>query len=840
MPYIRRICSTGDIPSSNRESTPLFYLRLLGGLALEENGEAVTGRAAQKRRLALLALLAAARGAPLTRDRITGLLWPDKQDQRGRRLLAQALLEIGKALGKDAFIKHGDDLALDPDVVGSDVNDFLIAVDEKRHDDAVALYHGPFLDGFYSGESVDFEQWIDGERATLARKYRDALIARAEGMEARGDRQGALAAWRVAANEDRFDSRIALCLLRAFDAAGNRAGALQFARVHEALLEAEFGTSPAPEFLEAVQEIRDRTEAVTVQPITPRPTGTPAARGDPSTAGGPRGPASPPAPGPLDPPDPDTEAVEEPASRARPVEPMAPAPAADVTRQTPRRPLPVPGGAVGGALVVAVLMVVAVAIGYVTGVIGASPEVGSEIIRVAVLPFEPSDSADVAFADGFSQQIIEALAGIQGLEVKAWSASNALRGADAAEAAAQLGVSRVVSGSVHKDRDSLRVRVELSGSDGFRKWGDAFDRSLSREVFTTWDDVARGVLAALGPRLAGQNIQDIGGGTTNHAAMDRFDRGRRAWFNRTPEGLDQALLYFTEAVKLDSTYARAHVGIADAHNIMGAYDYAQLPPDSAFPTALRKADRALELAPGLGEAHAARANALFAYWRDWDGAEKAYEEAIRRAPHYPEAFHWYSLFLIARGDDQKSIEMAREALRLDSLSSVMGSSLARHHYFRGDYQRAVELYQRALSKDPSFLTAFHGMGLALLELDRPDDALAQFRAAAEQIGFFHPMNAALQAHAHGRAERPDSARAILAQLQAVRDAGHWIPDLAFALVHLGLNDVDAAIDAFEAALENRSSAAPFYAVDPLSGPLRDHPRFQALIRRGLQPIPRSP
>ncbi|MBW3555188.1 MAG: tetratricopeptide repeat protein, partial [Gemmatimonadetes bacterium] len=459
-------------------------------------------------------------------------------------------------------------------------------------------------------------------------------------------------------------------------------------------------------------------------------------------------------------------------------------------------------------------------------------------LRVLVLPLTPSDSADEPFADGLSESIMDALALVDGVRVPSWSAAMALRGVNAPEAARKTGVDYVVEGSVRRDADdSLRIVVRLVGSDGDAVWGDKYDRS-AREMRKTWDEIARAVLTTLEVRLGGAELAGASGETDDATARDRFEKGRHAWLKRTPGGLQQAVGYYHQAVQRDPSYARAHAALADAYNLMGDYLYGVLPPDSAFPMARRSAERALEIAPGLGEAHAALASVLYQYDRDFDAADRAYRRAIELKPHYAEANHWYSLFLLASGREEEATAAVRRAIELDSLSPVMRTSLARHHYFRGDPATALREYQRALRLEPGFITAHLGAGVTLLDLGRHDEAIAAFQRVDDLVDGPHPLSMALTANAHGRAGRPEEARAILRQLEAVRATGRWIPPEWFGLVHIGLGDDDAAIAAFEGALERGSSSGPFLGIEPLSRPLTDDPRFQQLIERGRQPARR--
>src|SRR5687768_12504917 len=161
----------------------MFSLKLLGGASLESEGAPVAGTVAQRRRLALLALLARAPGG-LSRERLAAYLFPEADTGRAHRAVSDALYAVRKALGKDAVVAAGDALRLDPEALSSDAGDFEAAVAAGDHGRAATLYRGPFLDGFFLSDAPEFERWADGERQRLALKYAEVLESLAGKCEA--------------------------------------------------------------------------------------------------------------------------------------------------------------------------------------------------------------------------------------------------------------------------------------------------------------------------------------------------------------------------------------------------------------------------------------------------------------------------------------------------------------------------------------------------------------------------------------------------------------------------------------------------------------------------------
>src|SRR5688572_24595906 len=201
----------------------MFYLKLLGTPALECDGTAITGRAAQRHRLALLSLLAIAPGHRLSRDKLIAYLWPERDAESGRNLLKVATYVLRGSLGENALLTEGDELRLNPGLIDADVAEFDVALKQRDFIRAVSLYKGAFLDGFFLSDAPDFEQWADRERERLAGGFRAALEALAQAAEDAGDYRKAIDWWKQRAAHDPYDSRIALRLMRCLEATGNRA-----------------------------------------------------------------------------------------------------------------------------------------------------------------------------------------------------------------------------------------------------------------------------------------------------------------------------------------------------------------------------------------------------------------------------------------------------------------------------------------------------------------------------------------------------------------------------------------------------------------------------------------
>ena len=234
----------------------MLQLTTLGGLTLGMEDGLVSGAMTQRRRLALLALLAVARQRGLSRDKIMAYLWPESAAQAARRSLNQLLYLQRKLLtGRELFL-GGKTLRLNPTEIRADVGEFEDALDRGELETAVARYGGPFLDGFFLKDAPEFERWAEVERHRLARRVCVAYVSLANVAAGRGEQARCAEWWRRAAEVDPLDSQIALDVVQALDAAGNRGGALRHAQQHSERLREELGVAPDPRLVQLMERLR--------------------------------------------------------------------------------------------------------------------------------------------------------------------------------------------------------------------------------------------------------------------------------------------------------------------------------------------------------------------------------------------------------------------------------------------------------------------------------------------------------------------------------------------------------------------------------------------------------
>jgi len=248
----------------------LFFL---GPVSLTGPDRTSIRRAVQQRRLALLALVAASPGESVSRDRLLGLLWPDRDERSARHLLADSLYVLRRSLGDGTIIASGESLRLSTDLVWTDIVEFRRALAEERWSNALQLYRGDFLEGFFVRNALDFDRWAMAERARL----RDLASRAASTLADRLKREGRFSEATIAAERALdlapCDERLLRDLVRLLIAADNRARVQAVARGFVERLALELGVSPSAETMRLLHDARvlsSEEPIVVVPPRAPR------------------------------------------------------------------------------------------------------------------------------------------------------------------------------------------------------------------------------------------------------------------------------------------------------------------------------------------------------------------------------------------------------------------------------------------------------------------------------------------------------------------------------------------------------------------------------------------
>jgi DNA-binding SARP family transcriptional activator/TolB-like protein len=511
----------------------MFSLKLFGAVSIAAEDGPLAGPAAQRRRLALLALLAAAPEGGVSRDKLIGFLWPDTDPDQARRFLADSVYALRKAMSQEAIFAAGDNLQLNTAILMSDVVEFRRALARSEWEAAAALYSGPFLDGFSLSGPAEFEQWADVERAELARKYADALERLARDAESRGQHARASSWWRQLQVADPLNSRVALSLVTALDASGDPAAALRHVRIHETMLREELGIAPGPELVAFAERLRSAPDGPPAAAATTRAT---------------------PSPAPL--PTLSSEA------RATP----SPEPLATVDA-TMVEPEPAPSGITvrtqsGRRAWLAALLLVATLIAG--ALVFRSPRPAHERVLVTAFENRTGDAALDAIGSMAADWIARGLLQTGSLEVVAptWTIYSVAPDADrtAAAIAGQAGAGTLVSGVYYIDDGSLRIEAQITDPERGRLLQALEPVTVPIDSGTAGVELIRQrVAAALAARFAGsQELREITARSQppTYASYTEYLEGVRLFSRFQAE---QATEHLDRAWSLDTTFHLARL-----------------------------------------------------------------------------------------------------------------------------------------------------------------------------------------------------------------------------------------------------------------------------------------
>jgi serine/threonine-protein kinase len=454
---------------------------------------------------------------------------------------------------------------------------------------------------------------------------------------------------------------------------------------------------------------------------------------------------------------------------------------------------------------------------------------------IAVMPFtnKSADSGADFFADGITEDLLNALGRLPGLRVIARTSSFALKGTDLdpREIGRRLGVRNMLEGSVRKAGGRLRISARLLDTrDGRQVWSERYDREV-RDVFAVQDEITAAIRDALSERLLGLGpAQGHTPTSIDPETYEKFLRGRH-FVARRAEGIQKGMEQLAEVVARAPRYAPAYAELATAYSM--CTHFCAMPPSTGWPKVQELANAALAFDPGLARAHAELGNAAF--WFTWDfGAAKAHmERALSLEPNDPWLNVIYGHYLASIGQHDDAVAQCERARALDPLNPSVGASLATMHFLARDHEQAIARCDRIIDDDPTFSDAYRLKAASLRELGRVDLAVPVAEASARLSGG-HPWAVSLQGMVHARAGNAEAALEVVRHLVGRLEGGRGpvvVPPLAVALVFSQLDDAASYFDWMERAFQARDGWLVMLESDPSYDRHRNDPRHRELARR---------
>jgi TolB-like protein/Tfp pilus assembly protein PilF len=430
---------------------------------------------------------------------------------------------------------------------------------------------------------------------------------------------------------------------------------------------------------------------------------------------------------------------------------------------------------------------------------------------IAGLPFvDMSERGDQGYlGDGLAEEILNVLAGIDGLHVAARTSAFALRESaqDIRDVGTQLGVATVLEGSVRRDDRRVRITAQLiDATSGYHLWSNTYDREVE-DMFAVQDEIAGAIVSALLGQL------DVPTG---------YWQGRAQWNRRDAAGVPGALRLFERALTVDPEFAEAYAGLADAYALMPQV-VPGIDPAVAFARAEGAAKKALELDPDLAEAHASLGLVL-ALTGDRAGALTSLDKALALNPSHAAALHWRGNVLAESGQLASASADLAGAAKLDPLSPAIATDKGYLHLWRGEIEAAAASFDNALALDFRFGPALFGRALVALEREEPVPlrmALAQWAAVS---GLPAGLAAELAEPMIGHRRTGETGEAP-PTLRSVAEQGDLAKAGVLASLHALVGADEEAIGWLQRSVEDGSWVDQYLAVNPLYDRFREDPRF---------------
>ena len=449
---------------------------------------------------------------------------------------------------------------------------------------------------------------------------------------------------------------------------------------------------------------------------------------------------------------------------------------------------------------------------------------------VAVLPFLnlSRDPDNEYFADGMTEDVIAGLSKIRTLRVISRMSVMPFRerGHSLQHIAATLGATTIVDGSVRRDGDRVRIVAELVDvATDAHLWAETYDRQLT-DIFAIQSDVAFHIAAALRAELSlDEQARIRQQPTSSMEAYELYLKGRQQLSRFTQHGMERAVDYFERALAADPSYALAQAGIAIAYTELS--DGGMIPSDVARPRAKAAAACALRLDPGLSEAHTASGYIRSLWEFDTVGAEAEFRTAIELSPSNADAYDFYGRLCSGLGRLDEAIALLRRAQELDPL--MHRTDVANALLRAGRYDEAALEAARAVEAEPADARGRATLAWAYLKQGKTAKGMAELEHAV-QLSPDTVQWLAQLGQARAMTGDEAGARTILAQLEQ-RAAAGFVSPYHLAFIHTGLGEYDHAIHLLERAFDEGSGSVHGIGSSLLFAPLREHPRFQALVER---------
>lgn len=673
-------------------------LRLLGGAeVITADGQDITPPGKKLR--ALIACLALAPKAGWPRERLTALLWGDRDEEQARASLRQALAELRRSFGDPSPIDSDRErVKLRSDFISVDALEFVRLAEAGDAEAAAKLYLGPLLDGI-SLPNDAFNEWLFVERNRLHHRAIDVLAA----LVASQTGKSALMTAQRLDQLDPLREETQRTLMRLYAGLGQRAQALRQFELCRERLQRELGIEPESETKQLYRSIQNSSADAA-----------------------------------------DSAAIEAPKERPLPASASAIEATPAVVRSASLRPWSVRTRALEIAFVLALLPVLSMTVWQF------SPKARSGITKpsIAVLPFEnlSADAEQGYLADGFTQELITEFARNGELAVIAQHTSASFRGKNrkAGDVAQELGVRYVLEGSLRRTGETLRLTARLlDGATGRHMWAERYDIRAA-DIVATQDQIVRLVAGSFFAKV--RDTEETG--TLRHPpdSLDVYEltlRGAALKHQFTADGFRAGRAALQRAIELEKDYAPAYAFLGYLDTIDAVSNFTGEKRFADLDAAIALLRTAIRLDPGMAYAYQGMSFAL-AMQRDPLAALEYAKKAVSLGPSDADNLLFLGRELASNGRYMEAISAGEQAFLLNPVPPVYYyANHARSLHGARKYEEAAKLTDVCVQRNSYQRTCRLVRIAALAELGRKDDAHSTMADFLGKASGFNLDNASL-------------------------------------------------------------------------------------------------
>jgi TolB-like protein/class 3 adenylate cyclase/Tfp pilus assembly protein PilF len=454
--------------------------------------------------------------------------------------------------------------------------------------------------------------------------------------------------------------------------------------------------------------------------------------------------------------------------------------------------------------------------------------------RLAVLPFVnmSTDPENEYFSDGITEELLNALTRVDGLQVTSRTSAFAFKGknTDIRDIAIQLNVDRILEGSVRKSGNRVRITAQLiNAADGYHIWSESYDRNLT-DIFEVQDEISSIIAGKLHKMGAAEKTEQlVKAPVKNVAAYTHYLRGLHYLNKLTPADSRKAIECFEEAIALEPAYAQAYAMSAGAYSYLGVTG--QMLPDTAFEIVTRYADKALQIDDSIAEGHIAKGSAYLFYDHKWKDAFDELQKAIQLNPAAIDGYQLLGYYYLTMGQKQKAVEILEEAEKIDPLSPIISQTLGNMYVFAGRYDEAIVQADKMLDLNPTMRISIEMKGWATGMKGDWETALEYFKEVHRLTN--HPLKGLIGlGFAYARLGQEENALEIIRKMEQrqEQEPGSVI-DPELAAVWFALGDFDKAFYYLGRAVDKGIGPISYFLEYPQYKSAKKDPRYKELLRK---------